>query len=201
VDASARAGVKPVDVARAVLDGGARLLQLRAKTLPSRDCLALADAVVAAASRYGASIVINDRVDIAKLAGAAGVHVGQDDLSPAAARRLLGDAAIVGFSTHTIGQVEAAVREPVSYVAVGPVFGTQSKDTGYRAVGLELVAAAARIAGTLPVVAIGGITIENASSVIAAGAASVAVISDLLVDRHPEERTRAFLRRLTDNRV
>jgi thiamine-phosphate pyrophosphorylase len=129
------------------------------------------------------------------------VRVGQDDLSPAAARRLLGDAAIVGFSTHTLQQIDAAVREPVSYVAVGPVFGTQSKDTGYRAVGLELVAAAARIAGTLPVVAIGGITIENASSVIAAGAASVAVISDLLVDRDPEERTRAFLRRLTDNRV
>ena len=191
----------PVDVARAFLDGGARLLQLRAKTLPSRDFLALADTIVAAAGRYGASIIINDRVDIAKLAGAAGVHVGQDDLSPAAARRLLGDAAIVGFSTHTLQQIDAAVREPVSYVAVGPVFGTQSKDTGYRAVGLELVAAAARIAGTLPVVAIGGITIENASSVIAAGAASVAVISDLLVDRDPEERTRAFLRRLTDNRV
>ena len=191
----------PIDVARAVLDGGARLLQLRAKTLPSRDFLALADAVVAAADRYAASIVINDRADIATLAGAAGVHVGQDDLTPAAARSLLGDAAIVGFSTHTIEQVEAAVREPVSYVAVGPVFGTQSKDTGYRAVGLDLVAAAARIAGTLPVVAIGGITIENASSVIAAGAASVAVISNLLVDRHPEERTRAFLRRLTDNRV
>jgi thiamine-phosphate pyrophosphorylase len=200
-DASTRADVKPIDVARALLDGGARLLQLRAKTLPSRDFLALADAIVAAADRYGASIVINDRVDIAKLAGAAGVHVGQDDLSPAAARRLLGDAATVGFSTHTIEQVEAAVREPVSYVAVGPVFGTQSKDTGYRAVGLDLVAAAARIAGTLPVVAIGGITIENASSVIAAGAASVAVISDLLVDRDPEQRTRAFLRRLTDNRV
>lgn len=193
--------MKPVDVARALLDGGARLLQLRAKTLPSRDFLALADAVVAAARGGGASIIINDRVDIAKLAGAAGVHVGQDDLSPAAARRLLGDAAIVGFSTHTIEQVEAAVREPVSYVAVGPVFGTQSKDTGYGAVGLDLVTAAARIAGTLPVVAIGGITIENASSVIAAGAASVAVISDLLVDRDPEERTRAFLRRLTDNRV
>jgi thiamine-phosphate pyrophosphorylase len=201
VDASARADVTPVDVARAFLDGGARLLQLRAKTLPSRDFLALADTIVAAAGRYGASIIINDRVDIAKLAGAAGVHVGQDDLSPAAARRLLGDAAIVGFSTHTLQQIDAAVREPVSYVAVGPVFGTQSKDTGYRAVGLELVAAAARIAGTLPVVAIGGITIENASSVIAAGAASVAVISDLLVDRDPEERTRAFLRRLTDNRV
>ena len=184
-----------------MLDGGARLLQLRAKTLPSRDFLELADAVVAIAGRYGASIVINDRVDIAKLSGAAGVHVGQDDLPPAAARGLLGDAAIVGFSTHTVEQIDAAVREPISYLAVGPVFGTHSKDTGYDAVGLDLVAEAVRRAGTLPVVAIGGITIENASSVLGAGAASVAVISDLLAGGDPQQRTRAILRSLTDNRV
>jgi thiamine-phosphate pyrophosphorylase len=156
---------------------------------------------VTAARPYNASIIVNDRVDIARLSGAAGVHVGQEDLPPAAARRLLGDSAIVGVSTHTVQQIEMALREPVSYIAVGPVFGTSSKDTGYDAIGLALVGSAASLTGRLPVVAIGGITIENASSVIAAGAASVAVIGDLVAGRNPEDRTRAFLQALADNRI
>jgi thiamine-phosphate pyrophosphorylase len=123
--------------------------------------------------------------------------VGQDDLSASAARRLLGEGAVVGLSTHMVAQVEHALREPISYVAVGPVFGTRSKDTGYAAVGLDLVESAARLAGELPVVAIGGITLENARSVIEAGAASVAVISDLLVDNDPRGRTQAFVQALT----
>jgi thiamine-phosphate pyrophosphorylase len=196
VDASTRAGLIPLEVARAFLAGGARLLQVRAKTLGSRAFVELADACVSAARPCNASIIINDRVDIARLSGAAGVHLGQDDLSPTAARRLLGDRAIVGASTHTVQQIEATLREPVSYVAIGPVFSTASKDTGYDAVGLTLVSTAARLAGQVPVVAIGGITLDNASSVIAAGAASVAVIGDLLAGGDPERRTRAFLQRL-----
>jgi thiamine-phosphate pyrophosphorylase len=196
VDASRRAGLHPLDVGRAFLAGGARMLQLRAKTLDSRAFLELADAMVGAARPYNASVIINDRIDIALLSAAAGVHVGQDDLPPGAARRLAGNDSIVGVSTHTVTQIEAAVREPVSYVAIGPVFGTTSKDTGYDAVGLERVATAAQLAGTIPVVAIGGITIENASSVIAAGAASVAVIGDLLAGGDPERRVRAFLQSL-----
>jgi thiamine-phosphate pyrophosphorylase len=191
----------PIDVARAFLAGGARLLQVRAKTLGSRDFLELADACVAAARPCNASVIINDRVDVARLSGAAGVHLGQDDLPPAAARQLLGEHAIVGFSTHTLQQVEAAVREPVSYIAVGPVFGTTSKNTGYDAVGLTLVGAAARLAGKVPIVAIGGITLDNASSALAAGAASVAVIGNLLAGGDPERRTRAFLQSLADNRL
>ena len=108
------------------------------------------------------------------------MHVGQDDLPPAQARRLLGEDAVIGVSTHTPAQVEAALREPITYLAVGPVFATRTKDTGYQAVGLEFVSAVVRMAGSVPVVAIGGITLENASSVIAAGAAAVAVIGDLL---------------------
>ncbi len=131
------------------------------------------------------------------MSAAAGVHIGQDDLPPLAARRLLGEGAVVGLSTHNVAQVERALREPISYLAVGPVFGTRSKDTGYAAVGLELVGNAARRAGELPVVAIGGITLDNARSVIDAGAAAVAVISDLLLDRDPRSRTQAFLQRLT----
>ncbi len=150
--------------------------------------------MVAAATAYAATVIVNDRADLARMAGAAGVHVGQDDLPPAAARALLGPAAIVGYSTHTIEQVAAATLQPVTYIAVGPVFGTTSKDTGYDSVGLDLVARAVRAAGGTPVVAIGGITLATAMSVIEAGAASVAVIGDLVTD--PEARVAAYVRRL-----
>lgn len=187
------AGWKPTELARAFLDGGARLLQLRAKDLPSGAFLDLSDAVVALAGEYEARIIVNDRVDVARLSGAAGVHIGQEDLSPAAARAQLGPAAIIGFSTHTVAQVEGALTEPISYIAVGPVFGTATKDTGYSAVGLDLVSAAAHLAGSVPIVAIGGVKLENARAAIDAGASSVAVISDLLVG-DPVERVKAFLR-------
>lgn len=201
VDLAARAGWTPVDLAHAFLDGGARIIQVRAKRLNSSAFLDLADAAVRLARTYDAAVVVNDRADVALISTAAGVHVGQDDLSPSAVRRMLGEGAIVGLSTHSVDQIERARREPVSYVAIGPVFGTRSKDTGYDAVGLELVAAAARLAGETPVVAIGGITLENAESVIEAGATAVAVISDLLAGDNPSGRTRAFVQRLTKNRV
>lgn len=141
-------------------------------------------------------MIVNDRADLAAISRAAGVHIGQDDLSPAAARALVGADAIVGFSTHTLEQIAAAVGEPVSYIAVGPVFGTRSKDTGYEAVGLDRVTAAARLAGDIPVVAIGGITLDTASAVLAAGAASVAVIGDLLAGNDPAARVAAYRRTL-----
>jgi thiamine-phosphate pyrophosphorylase len=135
---------------------------------------------------------------VAGLCGAAGVHVGQDDLPPSVAREQLGAEAIVGFSTHSVAQAEAALSQPVSYIAVGPVFGTRTKDTGYTAVGLELVRAVAGLSGERPVVAIGGITLDTAASVIEAGAASVAVITDLLTTGDPVARTRDYLQCLTD---
>ena len=190
---ASNAGWQPLDLARAFLDGGARLIQLRAKDLPSGAFLDLSDALVALAKEYKAQIIVNDRVDVARLARAGGVHVGQEDLPPAVAREQLGPSAIVGFSTHTVAQVEGALREPISYVAVGPVCGTATKDTGYSAVGLDLVSAAARLAGSVPIVAIGGVTLENARRTIDAGASAVAVISDLLVG-DPVERAKAFLR-------
>ena len=190
---ASNAGWQPLVLTRAFLDGGARLIQLRAKELPSGAFLDLSDALVALANEYEAQIIVNDRVDVARLSGAGGVHVGQEDLPPAVAREQLGPAAIVGFSTHTVAQVEEALREPISYVAVGPVFGTATKDTGYSAVGLDLISAAARLARSIPVVAIGGVTLGNARRAIDAGASSVAVISDLLVG-DPVERVRAFLR-------
>lgn len=197
-DAAGRAGWEPVDLARAFLDGGAGLLQIRAKRLGSAALLDLCDAVVTMAAGYSAVVIVNDRVDVARLSGAAGVHVGQSDLSPAAARAQLGPDAIIGYSTHDAGQVEAAVALPVTYIAVGPVFGTATKDTGYAAVGLGLVREAARVAGTRPIVAIGGITLDNAPAVIEAGATAVAVISDLLATGSPAARTRAYLQCLPD---
>jgi thiamine-phosphate pyrophosphorylase len=195
VDAAARAGWPAVDLARAFVAGGARFLQLRAKSLSGSAFLDAATAIVDLAHRGGARVVVNDRADIARLAGADGVHVGQDDLPPRAVREQMGPHAIVGLSTHTVAQLEAAGREPVDYVAIGPVFPTLTKDTGYEAVGLRLVRAAAACAGTLglPLVAIGGITLERAPAVREAGAASVAVISDLLAGEGPEQRVREYL--------
>jgi thiamine-phosphate pyrophosphorylase len=201
VDLAVRAGWTPLDLAGAFLDGGATLIQLRAKQLSSAAFLDLADAAVRLGRSYRANIIVNDRADIALMSAAAGVHVGQDDLPPSAARQLLGEGAVVGLSTHSVKQIERAIREPVSYVAIGPVFGTRSKDTGYDAVGLELVDTAVRMVGELPVVAIGGITLENARSVIEAGATAVAVISDLLLGNDPRGRTQAFVQRLAQNRV
>lgn len=197
VDVAARAGWAVAGLAHAFLDGGARLIQLRAKRLPSAPFLEHADALVRIAEPYRATVIVNDRVDIALLSGAAGVHVGQEDLAPDAARRLLGADAVIGRSTHTTTQIEAAAVRPVTYVAVGPVFSTQTKATGYEAVGLELVAHAVRMARGLPVVAIGGITLENAPLVLAAGASGVAVISDLLTGGDPKRRVAAYLRVLS----
>ena len=201
VDCAGRAGWTAVDLARAFLDGGATLLQLRAKRLASGSFLTLADEIVGLSRTYGAAVIVNDRVDVARLSGAAGVHVGQDDLPPAESRQLLGPDAIVGFSTPSPLQIAAAIREPLTYVAVGPVFGTRTKETGYDAVGLDLVRNAAVQAGALPVVAIGGITLETAAAVLAAGASSVAVISDLLAGNDPTARVRAYVRDLARHRV
>jgi thiamine-phosphate pyrophosphorylase len=201
VDAAERAGWAPADLCRAFLDGGATWIQIRAKRLPSAAFLELCDSVVRSAEAHRATVIVNDRADLALLSGADGVHVGQDDLPPSAVRRLLGPDAIVGYSTHTIDQFEAAVLEAASYLAVGPVFGTSTKATGYDAVGLELVSAAAARANGRPVVAIGGITLENVMSVVAAGASAVAVISDLLATHDPGGRTRAYLQKLAQYRV
>jgi thiamine-phosphate pyrophosphorylase len=153
--------------------------------------LELSRQVVALAAPFRAAVVVNDRADVAVLAGAAGVHVGQDDLSPAQARAIVGPDALVGVSTHSLDQIAEAARAPVSYIAVGPVFGTATKDTGYDAVGLDLVRRAA--AASFDVVAIGGVTLERVPQVIAAGATSVAVITDLLAGGNPAARTRAFV--------
>jgi thiamine-phosphate pyrophosphorylase len=187
-----------IDLAKAYLSGGATFLQLRAKTMPSGQLLDTAAAIAELARAAGAMFIVNDRADIARLAEATGVHVGQDDLWPEAVRSIVGPDAVVGVSTHTAEQLDVAIRAPIDYVAVGPVFSTTTKDTGYAAIGLDRVrAAAARSRGErLPVVAIGGITLDCAAGVLAAGASSVAVIGDLIATGNPEARVREYVRLL-----
>ena len=196
VDLADGYGWSPTDLGEAIIKGGGRLLQIRAKRSSSESFLACADSLVDLARPSNTSIIVNDRVDVAKISGASGVHVGQDDLSVARIRRILGNDAVVGLSTHCRSQVDLAVQESVSYIAVGPVFATRSKETGYQPVGLELVRYAATQWPQSIIVGIGGITLDRASSVIEAGANAVAVISDLLTHGDPERRTRAYLERL-----
>lgn len=185
--------LEPLAVLAAFLAGGARFLQLRDKTASSAERLRCAGDVVARAHAAGARLIVNDRVDIARLSGADGVHVGQDDLPVEDARRILGPDAVIGLSTHDEAQIEEAARTSATYIAVGPIYGTATKDTGYTARGLDLVRRAA-LTGR-PVVAIGGITLDRVDEVLAAGASSVAVISDLLTGGDPAARVRAFLER------
>jgi thiamine-phosphate pyrophosphorylase len=145
--------------------------------------------MVAAAA--GARVIVNDRADIAALSRAAGVHVGQDDLAVEDARAIVGPDALVGVSTHEPAQVREALATSATYVAVGPIFPTGTKETGYEPRGLELIREAS--GRGKPIVAIGGITIETAPQVISAGASAVAVVSDLLVV-DPEDRVRRYLR-------
>ena len=186
--------MEPLALANACVSGGARMIQLRQKAGSSAAFLDLADSLVRLARPVGATIIINDRADIARLSGAGGVHVGQADLEPSDARRVVGVSAVVGVSTHDAAQIESALKTDATYIAVGPIFGTTTKDTGYTARGLELLS---RAAGRgKPVVAIGGITLDRVPELLGAGAAGVAVISDLLVGDDPEARTREFIARL-----
>ena len=197
VDAAAARGITPLDLLDVWLDAGVRFVQLRAKRLTGGAMLSLAEPMASRCRAAGVTFIVNDRADVAKMAGAHGVHVGQDDLSPSDARTVVGGAAIVGCSTHDAAQAAAALREPISYLAIGPVFSTASKRNPDPVVGLETVAraAAAAHAAGVPLVAIGGITIESARAVLDAGADAVAVIADLLGDE-PGARIRAYLRAL-----
>jgi thiamine-phosphate pyrophosphorylase len=159
--------------------GGAGLVQLRAKGASDAEFLAWAREAVAAARGAGVPLLVNDRADIAVLAGADGVHVGQEDLRPTDVRRMLPAPAIVGLSTHNRAQLEAAANEPIDYVAIGPIFETRTKRDPDPVVGLEFVREARRRTSR-PLVAIGGIAGGNVSRVVEAGADGVAVISALL---------------------
>jgi thiamine-phosphate pyrophosphorylase len=161
-------------------DGGATLIQLREKGLPSREFYQEARAALQAARERRVKIIINDRVDIALALSADGVHLGQEDLPPEAARRLLGNDAIIGVSTHNVVQARLAAEMPVDYVAIGPIFATSTKQASSdSAIGLETLRLVRKAVGNKPLVAIGGITAGNSPDVLDSGADGVAVISAL----------------------
>lgn len=162
--------------------GGASLIQLREKQLPALHLYEHAQVAVATARKTGTQLIINDRVDIALAIGAHGVHLGQDDLPPEAARKLLGNEAVIGYSTHNVEQAQLALSLPIDYIAIGPIFATSSKSDTSPTLGLAGLTAVRQVVGNFPLVAIGGISHANAREVIEAGADSVAVISALLSD-------------------
>lgn len=195
VDAAWIAPRSLADVTRDLLDAGVRLFQYRDKKGNSREIFEASRLMMTLMKPSGGVLIVNDRADVAWAAGASGVHLGQEDLPAAMARRMLPRDKIIGVSTHSFAQVEAADRLPVDYIAFGPVFATSSKERPDPVVKLEGLSAARR-ATRKPLVAIGGITLENAREVIEYGADSVAVIGALLGAPDPAERARQFWKRL-----
>jgi thiamine-phosphate pyrophosphorylase len=187
-----RLGLDTIHTADAFLEAGASILQYRHKTFWSREIFAQAEQVSKLCEQAGATFILNDRADYAAILGA-GLHIGQDDLSPADARRVIGPEAILGFSTHNPEQMRAAASEPVDYVAFGPVFTTTSKERPDPTVGVASLRTV-RALTTRPLVAIGGITRDNAQACFEAGANSVAVISDLLPVSFPVSASKQTLR-------
>jgi thiamine-phosphate pyrophosphorylase len=182
----------PHNCAQELAAAGVRLLQYRDKAASARDLLKTSRELVSSLPSIGCSLILNDRPDIAVLAGAAGVHVGQEDLDPTKARAVVGEDIWIGASTHNLEQFRAAAASSADYIAIGPVFATTSKANPDPVVGLELIRQA-RPLTSKPIVAIGGITLERARSVITTGADSVAIIRDVVCAREPGEQARRYL--------
>lgn len=172
-------GLSHAEQVRQLIAGGATLIQIRDKTLAPRELYYEARAALSIARARGVQVIINDRADLALALGADGVHLGQSDVPPEAARRLLGDRAIIGYSTHNLEQAKIALKSPINYLAIGPIFRTSSKKNPDPVVGLETIRAVRNASKPIPLVAIGGITAANAPEVFAAGANSVAMIGEL----------------------
>jgi len=175
-------GLSHAEQVKRLVAGGATIIQLREKSMAAGDFYDEAKAAVDIARKAGIRLIINDRVDIALALGADGVHLGQDDLPVEAARALLGPDAIIGLSTHNMQQAEKALKLPVNYIALGPIFTTGTKSNPAPEVGLSRLQQISKVLDGIPLVAIGGITPKNATDVIASGANSVAQISFLLSD-------------------
>ena len=180
------------DCALSLAEAGVRLLQYRNKSAPSRRYLESSRELAETLRPHGVSFFVNDRPDVAFLAGASGVHVGQDDLDVEQARQVIGSGKLVGVSTHNLEQFEHAAASSADYIALGPIFGTSSKANPDPVVGLELLRNVRGLTSK-PIVAIGGITLERAASVIEAGADSVAVISGILSPTDPAQRAREYM--------
>jgi thiamine-phosphate pyrophosphorylase len=175
-------GLSHAEQVARLIEGGASLIQLRDKHAAPREFYLEAAAALKIARANHARLIINDRVDIALALKADGVHLGQKDMPVAAARRLLGKEAIIGFSTHNSAQARLACALPVDYLAFGPIFQTSTKENPDPVTGLDELRGLSAIKGSLPLVAIGGITLKNVIEVLKAGADAVAVIAELIAD-------------------
>jgi thiamine-phosphate pyrophosphorylase len=183
------------ELARKLMDAGVKLLQYRAKDAGARELWTESCAIGEAARRANCTFIVNDRPDVAYLAGADGVHVGQDDLDVEQARVVLGPDRWVGVSTHNLEQFRKAAASSADYIAMGPIFQTSSKANPDPVVGTDLLRRV-RALSEKPIVAIGGITLDRAAEVLEAGADSVAVISDILKSKDPAAKAGEFIRRL-----
>ena len=163
-----------------LIDGGATFIQLREKHAAPREFYEDAKLAIEIARQNSVKIIINDRADIALALKADGVHLGQDDLPPQKAREILGESAIIGFSTHNLAQAVEAVKLPVDYLATGPVFATTTKENPEKTVGIEGVKRVREAVGNFPLVAIGGITAKNFGEVFEVGADSLAIVKAIL---------------------
>ncbi|MFL6466786.1 MAG: thiamine phosphate synthase [Pyrinomonadaceae bacterium] len=175
-------GLSHLEQLMALAEGGARIVQIRDKHASSREYFDSVQQCLKFSSGNNIKLIVNDRVDIAMVLNADGVHLGQEDLPPVEARKLLGPNVIIGFSTHTIEQAAEATRAPIDYIAFGPIFQTTTKSDHENIVGLELLQEVRQQTGDLPLVAIGGIDLSNLADVFAAGADSAAMISALVAD-------------------
>ena len=191
-------GISHAMQTRLLVAGGARIVQLREKYSSPHSFYESALECVKIARNEGVKILINDRVDIALAVGADGVHLGQDDLPPEKAREILGEAAIIGFSTHSVGEAIEAMSMPIDYIAIGPIFPTHSKEKPGGVVGLEGLGDVRAAIGDFPLVAIGGIDANNMPSVFQAGADSAAMIGAILSDPNLIEE---WMRQLHDSSV
>ena len=187
--------IPETDCACQLVDAGVRLLQYRNKTASSRDLLKSSKRLSAELMPRRVTFIVNDRADVVALAGASGVHVGQEDLGVEEARGVVGRSGLVGISTHNRAQFEQAAATSADYIAVGPIFSTSTKSNPDPVVGTEFIRQVRPLTDK-PIVAIGGITLESAAEVVRAGADSVAVISDILGSREPGARARQYLEML-----
>ncbi len=181
------------ETAEGIINGGGRIIQLRAKGLEGRVFFNIARTLREMTGRRDVCFIINDRVDIALMVGADGVHLGQEDLPPSEARRLLGEGRLIGFSTHNPYEAEEALRMPVDYISFGPIFPTTTKADARAPVGVEGLRRIKKSV-RLPVVAIGGIKEGNLESVLKTGVDSVAIISDILLSGDIEDKVRRLIR-------
>jgi thiamine-phosphate pyrophosphorylase len=184
--------IPETECAQKLADAGVRLLQYRNKSASARELFFSSQKLALLLSPLGVSFVVNDRADVAALAGADAVHVGQEDVGVEEARHVMGPEKLVGLSTHDLEQFHHAAASSANYIAVGPVFSTATKANPDPVVGTEFLRKI-RLLTDKPIVAIGGITLERAAAIIDAGADSVAVISDILCAPDPGQRARQYI--------